>query len=85
MTTFLGDSTPSTALLEGALTVENFVFSPNNYFLEYNRQRRDFSPETIQNVQTQWLLEMTNEENFGKMIGLSLCTKKKAKFLSKFL
>lgn len=83
--TFLGDSTPSTALLQGSLTVENFVFSPKNFFLEYNRQRRDFSPEIIQSVQTQWLLEMTNEENFGKMIGLSLCTKKKAKYLSKFL
>ena len=75
----------SHAFIEGGLTVENFVWSEQNFFLEYHRQRTDFPREVVAEVEQMWLRAMTDPSNFGKVVGTSECTKKRAKYLSRFL
>jgi hypothetical protein len=73
----------SNAFYLGGLSVDNFVFSPESKTLEYMRQRQDFSKETIITVAEEWRNHMCDSDNFGKMVGLTKCTKKKAEYLSK--
>lgn len=83
--TSLHDGIHSHAFNEGNLCVENFVFSKNHLHLEYKRQRVDFSKEEIEKVEQEWLRMMVNPKNLGKKIGLTPCTKDKAKYLTSFI